>query len=158
MISKLVVGIDPGYSGAMVFLYPDGSVKVFDVPTQKIGGKTHPSYGEWARTWAAALAEACPDRIVIEKVSSMPGQGVSSTFKFGASWGFVKALAHSCGAEVYDPSPASWKAKMGLNGADKNASREKAANMVPAIAPHLTRVKDDGRAEAALLAVYGRSL
>lgn len=159
MTSKmLMAGIDPGKSGALVFLYPDNSVAVFDVPLQKVNGKEVPAYGEWARAWGSALASERPDRIVIEKVSAMPGQGVSSTFNFGSSWGFVKALAHSYGAAVYDPSPSAWKGKMSLLKADKNASREKVSSLLPAMVPYVGRAKDDGRAEAALLALYGRGL
>ena len=153
----LVAGIDPGKTGALVLLYADGSVRVLDVPLQKVNGKEVPAYGEWARTWGEALAEG-PERVIIEKVGSMPGQGVSSTFQFGSSWGFVKALAHASGAAVFDPSPSSWKAKMRLTGADKNASREKARSLIPTMADHVKLKKHDGRAEAALLAYFGRSL
>lgn len=151
-----VVGIDPGKSGAMVFLYETGEVRVFDVPLQKVKGKEVPAYVEWAQTWSNALWLAEPSRIVIEKVHAMPQQGVTSTFNFGSYFGFVLALASTVGCEVHTPSPLQWKAKIGLLGSDKNASREKARNLIPSMTSHVTRVKDDGRAEAALLAYFGR--
>ena len=152
----IIAGIDPGKSGAMAIVYPDNVVHFFDVPTVKLKGKDKPAWKEWDRTWRSALDFAGVDMIVIESVSAMPRQGVTSMFNFGRSLGFIHAIAASTGAVIEFVTPAVWKTKMGLLNSSKNASREVAGTLLPSAVPNLTRVKDDGRAEAALLALYGR--
>lgn len=150
----IVAGIDPGQTGALGILTSDQFGYVVRIPMIK-EPKNTPAWGEWWQTWNAALAFGI-DLIVIERVASRPGQGVSSVFKFGNTYGFARALAHSAGAPIHYVTPAVWKAKHGLIGADKSASREKARMLFPDLAPEFKRVKDDGAAEALLLAYYGR--
>ena len=148
----IVAGIDPGKTGALVLLR--GSTgSVFRVPTVKTPKET-PAWSEWWRSWSAALAFGI-DMVVIEQVGARPTQGVTSMFNFGQTLGFAKALAHSSGAPVHFVTPAVWKGKFGLLKADKSASREKARTLLPSLEPEFRRVKDDGVAEAALLALYG---
>ena len=151
----IVAGIDPGKTGAMAILFPDGSGTVHRVPLVK-KPKEQPAWSLWAQEWHAALTIAEPDMIVIEQVGSMPGQGVSSTFNFGRSLGFIHAIAAMSKAPVHFVTPSSWKGKLGLLKADKNASRELVRQWLPLLTSEVTRVKDDGVAEAALLAYYGR--
>ena len=152
----IVAGIDPGKTGALAITYPDGAVLMFDVPTNKLRGKEVPAWHEWQKSWAQALEFSTPDLIVIEEVSARPGQGVTSMFTFGRTLGFVHALAVACGASVQTVTPSVWKGKLGLLNSSKGASREKATGLYPRAAAGLSRVKDDGRAEAILLAHYGR--
>lgn len=152
----IVAGIDPGKTGALAILHPDGSAEFFDVPRIKLKGKDVPAWSEWRRSWALALDMASPDLVVIEDVSARPGQGVTSMFTFGRTLGFAHALAIACGASVQTVTPNVWKAKMGLINSGKGASREKACTFYPSTVSSLGRVKDDGRAEALLLAHYGR--
>lgn len=152
----IIAGIDPGKSGALAISYPDGAVLLFDVPTIKLKGKDKPAWSEWAKTWSAALEFSPPDMIVIEDVSARPGQGVTSMFTFGRALGFAHALAAAADAPIYFVTPSVWKGKLGLLNSDKGASREKARTFYPRAAHAFTRVKDDGRAEATLLAHYGR--
>jgi crossover junction endodeoxyribonuclease RuvC len=152
----IIAGIDPGKTGALAISYPDGYVEVFDVPKIKLRGKEVPAWMDWHATWTAALAIACVDQIVIEDVSARPGQGVTSMFTFGRTLGFVHALAVASGASIHTVTPSVWKGKLGLLNSDKGASREKAKALYPRSVDLLGRVKDDGRAEAILLAHYGR--
>lgn len=153
----IVAGIDPGKTGALSILYPNGAALIFDVPLMKVNGKEMPAWSEWAATWSAALALNPPDMIVLEKVAARPNQGVSSMFKFGQTLGFVHGIA-ACAtkAPLREVTPNQWKGKLGLLNSDKSASREKVRTLFPKIAHAVTRVKDDGRAEATLLAFYGR--
>lgn len=152
----IVGGIDPGKTGALCILFPDDAGLVFRVPLVKLPKET-PAWAEWASTWGNALCFTPPDLIVIEQVGARPGQGVTSMFTFGKSYGFAHALAAAVGCRIAFVTPAAWKPKMGIaKGADKNASREKVRNTLPRLAAAVTRVKDDGVAEAALLALYGR--
>lgn len=152
----IVAGIDPGKSGALAITYPDGSVQAFDVPRVKLKGKDVPAWQEWQRSWSGAFDFAGVDLIVIEDVSSRPGQGVTSMFTFGRTLGFAHALAVASGASVQMVTPSVWKGKLGLLNSSKEASREKATALYPKSVGLLDRVKDDGRAEAILLAHYGR--
>lgn len=152
----IIAGIDPGKTGAMAILYPDNSVQFFDVPTVRMNGKDRPAWKQWDREWRSALDFAGVGLVVIEDVAARPGQGVTSMFSFGRTLGFVHALACASGGVIETPTPSVWKGKMGLLNSSKGASREKASTFFPRHACHFTRVKDDGRAEAALLALYGR--
>lgn len=152
-----IAGIDPGKTGALAILHDDSFIEFFDVPSIKVKGKEEPAWSQWAFEWRTALNLSGVEMIVIEQVSAMPGQGVTSMFNFGGVFRFVHALA--CGvAPIEFVRPATWKAKLGLLNSGKSASREKCRTLFPSSVPYLTRVKDDGRAEAALLAYYGRSL
>lgn len=154
--NAIIAGIDPGKTGAMAITYADGDVQFFDVPMVKLRGKPQPAWMEWERSWSAALEFAAPDMVVIEDVAARPGQGVSSMFKFGRTLGFVHAMAAGSGGAVHFVTPSIWKGKLGLLNSSKGASREKMIALYPRSAAKLSRVKDDGRAEAALIAHYGR--
>ncbi|MBA4164337.1 MAG: hypothetical protein C0510_06855 [Erythrobacter sp.] len=152
-----IAGIDPGKSGALAISHADGSAQFFDVPIIKLRGKDQPAWSEWSNEWAAALKWASPDMVVIEHVAARPGQGVTSMFTFGRSLGFVHALVVSTlDCPVHFVTPSVWKAKLGLLNSGKGASREICRTLYPATAASVARVKDDGRAEALLLAHYGR--
>jgi crossover junction endodeoxyribonuclease RuvC len=153
--NMIVAGIDPGKGGCLVVTTGTGVATAYRVPVVKLPKET-PAWSEWARTWSTALAFV--DLIVIEQVGAMPTQGVVSMFNFGRVLGFVHALAAASEnhAPVHFVTPAVWKNKFGLLKADKSASREKARTLLPLLEPELRRVKDDGVAEAALLAYYGR--
>jgi crossover junction endodeoxyribonuclease RuvC len=150
----IIAGIDPGMTGAMVILFPDNSTIVCRVPLMK-KGKVQPAWSEWSWEWSYWKFHGF-DRVVIEQVSAMPEQGSASGFNFGRSYGFVHALSIQFNAPIHFVTPAAWKGKLGLLKADKNASREEARRLMPSITPEVARVKDDGVAEAALLAYYGR--
>ena len=135
----IIAGIDPGKTGALVVLDTNrlgaalgGGASVHRVPLMKTP-KEVPAWTEWARSWSAALAFV--DLVVIEQVSARPTQGVVSMFTFGKSYGFAHALAAGAGVPVEFVTPAKWKAAMKLIGADKNASREKARQLIPALTP-----------------------
>lgn len=157
--SKIVAGIDPGKTGALAILYPDNSMEFFDVPRVKLRGKDVPAYADWQTTWGTALALAGVETVVVEDVASRPGQGVSSMFKFGRTLGFAHAIVLGARPRpaVIFTTPSQWKAKLGLLNSSKGASREKAVALYPCSESRLSRVKDDGRAEALLLAHFGRN-
>jgi len=152
----IIAGIDPGKTGALAITYPDGYVDAFDVPKIKLRGKEVPAWMEWQAVWSAALGLVHIDLIVIEEVAARPGQGVTSMFTFGRTLGFAHAIAVASGASIQTVTPSVWKGKLGLLNSDKGASREKAKALYPRSVDLLGRVKDDGRAEAILLAHYGR--
>ena len=148
----IVAGIDPGKGGALAVLDTAGDGLVRRVPLVKLPKPT-PAYSEWQSSWSAALAWV--DLIVLEQVGARPTQGTVSMFNFGRVLGFAHCVAVASGARIEWVTPATWKGKLGLLKADKNASREKARQLYPKLAGEFARVKDDGAAEAALLAFYG---
>jgi crossover junction endodeoxyribonuclease RuvC len=145
---RCILGIDPGISGAIAFYFPGISSRVAaeDMPTA--GGEVN------AAGLADRIRKMRPDVAVIERVGAMPGQGVSSTFKFGASFGVACGVLAALEIPCHRVSPASWKKHFRLSS-DKEASRALALRLFPATAEHFSRKKDDGRAEAALIARYG---
>lgn len=151
----IILGLDPGKTGAAVILYPDNTGLVLRVPVVKKPKET-PAWTEWAHVWATALSIERPDMAVIESVAARPTQGTVSMFNFGRSLGFAHAIVAAAKIPTHFITPSTWKGKMGLTGADKSASRELARQLLPSLSGELTRVKDDGVAEAALLALYGR--
>jgi crossover junction endodeoxyribonuclease RuvC len=153
---KYFFGIDPGASGAVAILTEEGQfVKVFDMPVleMKVGKAIK------RRVSADLLAHEVslyPNAVaMLEQVSAMPGQGVSSMFAFGESYGIVKGVFAAFKIPAHLVTPAKWKKSMELN-ASKDGSRAKAIQMWPEHAGYFKRVKDDGRAEACLIAEFGR--
>lgn len=140
-----ILGIDPGLSGAWALLFPDNSVTAGDLPT--VAGEIDvPTLAKLLR--AADIAFA-----VVEDVHAMPGQGVSSTFKFGRAHGAVLGCLLTLEIPVHPVPPTRWKKHLRLS-ADKEASRALALRTWPA-SDCFGRKKDHGRAEAALLALWG---
>lgn len=152
----MILGVDPGLSGALA-LYAPHDLTIFDMPTHtvKVGTSTKQQVdayqlGNWLDMYRTRIKLA-----VVELVGSMPKQGVTSSFNFG----FTTGVIHGCLAANQIPTmlvrPNVWKKAFGLIGQDKDASRQAASRIAPTFACHWPRKKDDGRAEAFLLAVYG---
>lgn len=150
-MSAIILGVDPGLSGAAAFVNSDGKMlDCFDLP---VAGE-----GKSARIDAANLANliraVAPARAVVELVGAMPGQGVSSMFRFGQATGVVAGVLGALGIPVEWVPPARWKKTMRL-GSDKEGSRLRALETWPEHAKEFARKKDHGRAEAALIALFG---
>lgn len=141
----IIVGIDPGVSGAYAFLTDElvEPVYVGDLPV--VDGNLD------ASALTRVLGGVKIDALVVERVSAMPGQGVSSMFKFGRAYGTILGVAAALGIETHLVTPAQWKKAYGLPGKDKEKARELAIRLYPKV-DGLSRKKDHGRAEALLLA------
>lgn len=150
----IVYGIDPGFGGAVAELHESGALYVHDMPTVP-GSK---GKQELAMRPLFDLLDSHTGAIVwLEKVGARPGQGVSSMFRFGQQLGALEMAAAAHSHQLRYVTPASWKKHFGLS-ADKGAARSVAMQRFPAQASLFARVKDDGRAEAALIALYGREV
>ena len=151
---KTIVGIDPGLTGAIAILGPNGAI-VEDIPVMANGSsakvKNVINAPELARLLRPHITEI--DMAYVERVSTMPGQGVASQGSLMHSAGVIEGVLGALGVPVMLVSPAKWKKAMGL-GSDKEASRAVAQRLFPD-AP-LGRKKDHNRAESLLLAEYGR--
>lgn len=155
-MTSLVCGIDPGLSGAVAFLdAASGAViDIADIPTLALlrGGKNKREID--AHSLARLLGDRRPDHAFVELVGAMPGQGVSSVFSFGKSFGITIGVLAALAVPMTLVSPVTWKRALGVP-ASKDAARYRASQLLPAAAHHWPLVKHDGRAEAALIAYYG---
>jgi len=144
---KCIMGLDPGISGAVAFYFPDqrAGISAYDVPV--VGKEIN------ASALFDLIHRYAPDLAVIEIVHSMPKQGVASSFNFGMSYGIAKGVVGSLHIPTINVAPTKWKKHFGLT-ADKEQARALAISTWP-FSEHFRRKKDNGRAEAALLALYG---
>jgi crossover junction endodeoxyribonuclease RuvC len=154
-----ILGIDPGLSGAIACVINGELLAVEDMPTfsEIRGRKTINTVNANAvasimREFALANLET--PTVVIERVHATPQMGVTSAFSFGDGYGVLRGVTAALGYPVTFVAPNVWKKAMGLT-ADKGGSRRLATERWPACADLFARVKDDGRAEAALLAGWG---
>lgn len=152
----MIIGIDPGQTGAIAAIEEGKIVAIIDMPTM---ARLH-GQGKEVDPYAlsASLLKLGVNKIngaVLEAVGSMPGQGIASTFRFGESVGAVKGVLGALSIPVRIVTPGRWKKSAGLLGKDKDAARTLAIQMHPEIANHLTRKKDVGRADAVCIAHFG---
>jgi crossover junction endodeoxyribonuclease RuvC len=150
----IVYGIDPGLSGAIALYRPsDGWLEVHDMPTLTAAkGKTELNHH---RILDIMQREGDEQQMcMLERVGARPGQGVTSMFNFGRSYGSLEMAIAAAEMPMQYVTPAVWKRFFGL-GACKDAARGVAIQRFPAMAGAFARKKDDGRAEAALIALYG---
>lgn len=161
---KSYIGCDPGYSGALARIdcFDDGSINAvaIDMPMMEKDGKRCIDMWKLAAAFLSWTSDFSIATAVVERVHSMPGQGVASVFSFGFAAGALQQALASAGLHATLVHPQTWKAVFGLRGGreNKGLSREKAARLYPQFAGLFKRVKDDGRAEAVLLAHYGSML
>jgi len=142
-----ILGIDPGLSGAIAFYFPcqPDRVAVEDMPT--VAGAID------CATLARRIRQMAPNVVVVERVGAMPKQGVSSTFKFGASYGAVLGILAALQIRTVLMTPSVWKKHFRLDS-DKEKSRALALRTFSKTPEHFARKKDHGRAEAALMAAW----
>ena len=154
----VIVGVDPGLSGAIAFLGEGRELEIFDMPTLEVTrnrkAKRDLNYHEIGRIFEGA---GDVQDFYVEGVSSMPGQGISSAFAFGKAAGAVIGVAAANFWRITEVPPVTWRRAVGLkSGEGKDASRALATHLFPNHSALFARKKDDGRAEATLIAWYGR--
>ena len=154
----LIIGIDPGISGAICF-FEDGQVKeIIDMPVMA-DGKKNKRQINGPQTYNEILRRIkdYPKKditVVIEQVSAMPGQGVTSMFNFGQSFGVIKGICSAMQLSMFFIRPAKWKKYFGLIKTEKDASRTKVIEIFPYISSELSRKKDTNKADAVLIASF----
>jgi len=158
----VVCGIDPGLSGAIALIAAEGepnAATVFDMPVFLLSRAGRNKREIDAYGLARLLAEHYPiGHAFVEQVGARPGQGTSSMFAFGKAVGIVIGILAANGIPTTAVSPHEWKKTLRVP-ADKDGARARASQLLPAAAHQWGRAKDSGRAEAALIALWGlRSL
>lgn len=151
-----IIGVDPGMSGAIAIIDTrKGLVDAIDMPTVEIQVGKAMKRRVAPEVIASELRTYAPYAVAyIEKVSAMPGQGVSSMFAFGEAYGLVRGVLAGMGIPCTAVTPAVWTKAMRVAGG-KDGSRQRAMELWPDKAALFKRVKDDGRADAALIAQWG---
>ena len=154
----LIISIDPGISGSICF-FEDGKIlDVLEMPTMTDGKKNKKQvngaqiYNEISTKIRGIEKQNL--RVIIEQVSAMPGQGVTSMFNFGQSFGILKGICSAMQLPMYFVRPAKWKKYFGLIKSEKDASRTKAIEMFPYFSSQLSKKKDSNKADAILIASF----
>jgi hypothetical protein len=143
--ARPLLGIDPGITGGIAALYPDGRIEAYDIPT--VDGAVD------VDALVRRVREHAPRLAVIEKAQAMPKQGVVSVFRYGCAYGALCAVTALCEIPTRLVSSRRWKNHFGLD-ADKEKSRALAIQLWPGCG-YFALKKHHGRAEAALIARYG---
>ena len=154
----LIIGIDPGISGSICFLEEGRILDVIDMPTMIEGKKNKKQvngsqiYNEFLKIINKANNQNV--RVVVEQVSAMPGQGVTSMFNFGQSFGILKGICSAMQLPIYFVRPAKWKKYFNLINTEKDASRTRAIEIFPYFSSNLSKKKDANKADAILIASF----
>ena len=152
----IIIGVDPGISGAISVIENKKILEVYDTPTM-IEGKKNKRQINGAQV-SNIIKERLNDNkevvVVVENVNAMPGQGVTSMFNFGQSFGVIKGICAALSLPIYFVRPTKWKKHFNLIKTNKDASRTKVIEAYPEISNKLHRKKDSNRADAILIALY----
>ena len=154
----LIIGMDPGISGAICF-FENGEVKeIIDIPNMADGKKNKRQInGPQVYNEISSRIKNTPKKeivVVIEQVSAMPGQGVTSMFNFGQSFGVLKGICSAMQLSMRFIRPAKWKKYFGLIKTEKDASRTKVIEIFPYISSQLSKKKDSNKADAILISSF----
>ena len=140
----LIIGIDPGISGSICFFKDGRILEVIEMPVMTEGKKNKKQvngaqiYNEFLKRINKKEDEI---RVVIEQVSAMPGQGVTSMFNFGQSYGILKGICSAMQLPMFFVRPAKWKKYFNLINSQKDASRTRAIEIFPYFSTQLSKKK-----------------
>ena len=154
-----IIAIDPGISGSICFYEKGRITEILDMPTMTDGKKNKKQvngsqvYNE-INSRINSLVDKNDIRVVIEQVSAMPGQGVTSMFNFGQSFGVLKGVCSAMQLPMYFVRPAKWKKYFNLINSEKDASRTKVIETYPYISSELSKKKDANKADAILISSF----
>ena len=152
----IIIGIDPGVSGAICILTDGKITELYEMPTM-IDGKKNKKQVNGAEVTNIINKELVNEKdinVVIEHVSAMPGQGVTSMFNFGQSFGVLKGICAAIKLPVHFIRPVKWKKHFNLINTEKDASRTKVIEFFPYISSKISKKKDANKADAILIARF----
>ena len=152
----IVVGIDPGLSGAIAILENNKVLNIFDMPVMAEGKKNKRQLNS-AQLVRIIKDSTKPDdeiAVVVEQVNAMPGQGVTSMFNFGQTFGAIKGVCAALELPIFFVRPSKWKKHFELINSSKDSSRTKAIEMYPSLSSQLAKKKDVNKSDAILIARF----
>ena len=154
----LIIGIDPGITGAICFFENGKIIDVIEMPTMPEGKKNKRQVNSAQISYEINKKiknfKKENIKIIIEQVSAMPGQGVTSMFNFGQSFGVLKGICSALELPMYFVRPAKWKKYFNLINSSKDASRTKAIEVFPYFSSQLSKKKDSNKADAILISSF----
>ena len=151
-----IIGIDPCLSGAIAILENNKVVGIYDMPVMAEGKKNKRQLN------SAQLVNIIKDNIntkeeitvVVEQVNAMPGQGVTSMFNFGQTFGAIKGVCAALNLSIFFVRPSKWKKHFELINSSKDSSRTKVIEMYPSLSRQLSKKKDVNKSDAILIARF----
>ncbi len=151
-----IIGIDPGLSGAIAILEENKVLGMFDMPVMAEGKKNKRQLN------SAQLVNIINEHIkknediavVVEQVNAMPGQGVTSMFNFGQTFGAIKGVCAALELPIFFVRPSKWKKHFELINSSKDSSRTKVIEMYPSLSSQLSKKKDVNKSDAILIARF----
>ena len=151
-----VIGIDPGLSGAIAILEDKKVLSLYDMPVMAEGKKNKRQLN------SAQLVNIIKENInisdqiavVVEQVNAMPGQGVTSMFNFGQTFGAIKGVCAALELPIFFVRPSKWKKYFELINSSKDSSRTKVIEMYPTLSKQLSKKKDVNKSDAILIARF----
>ncbi len=153
-----IIGIDPGITGSICFFQDGKIIDVIEMPNMPEGKKNKKQVNGaqifYEISTRIKLIKKENIKVVIEQVSAMPGQGVTSMFNFGQSFGTLKGICSAMQLPMYFVRPAKWKKYFNLLNSEKDASRTKAIEIFPYFSSNLSKKKDSNKADAILIASF----
>ena len=151
-----VIGIDPGLSGGIAILEDKKVLGLYDMPVMAEGKKNKRQLN------SAELVNIIKNNIkvneeiavIVEQVNAMPGQGVTSMFNFGQTFGAIKGVCAALQLPIFFVRPSKWKKHFELINSSKDSSRTKVIEMYPSLSNQLSKKKDVNKSDAILIARY----
>ncbi len=151
-----IIGIDPGLSGAIAVLEDNKVLGIYDMPVMAEGKKSKRQLNSAQLVSIIKQHTSNNDElaIVVEQVNAMPGQGVTSMFNFGQTFGAIKGVCAALELSIYFVRPTKWKKYFELLNSSKDASRTKVIEMYPSLSNQLSKKKDVNKSDAILIARF----
>tara|TARA_B100001059_G_C17468260_1_gene395632 strand:+ start:91 stop:582 length:492 start_codon:yes stop_codon:yes gene_type:complete len=151
-----IIGIDPGLSGAIAILENNKVLNLFDIPVMAEGKKNKRQLNSALLVSLLKKNISNEDEIVVvvEQVNAMPGQGVTSMFNFGQTFGAIKGICAALNLPIFFVRPSKWKKHFELINSSKDSSRTKAIEMYPKLSNELAKKKDVNKSDAILIARF----
>ena len=151
-----IIGIDPGLSGAIAILQEKKVLNIFDMPVMSEGKKNKRQLN--SAQLVNIIKENKNDNeeiiVVVEQVNAMPGQGVTSMFNFGQTFGAIKGISAALNLPIFFVRPSKWKKHFELINSSKDSSRTKVIEMYPSLSNQLSKKKDVNKSDAILIASF----
>ena len=151
-----IIGIDPGLSGAIAILENNRVLNIFEIPVMPEGkkNKRQLNSAQLVKLFRDNISKNEEVAVVVEQVNAMPGQGVTSMFNFGQTFGAIKGICASLGLPIFFVRPSKWKKHFELINSSKDSSRTKAIEMYPSLSNDLAKKKDVNKSDAILIARF----
>ena len=151
-----IIGIDPGLSGAIAILENNNVLNIFDMPVMSEGKKNKRQLNSalLVSLLKENLTSSEEVSVVVEQVNAMPGQGVTSMFNFGQTFGAIKGICAALDLPIFFVRPSKWKKHFELINSSKDSSRTKAIEMYPKLSMQLSKKKDVNNSDAILIARF----